>query len=43
MQALSGIEAVVPPALATDSRLQDAVTRQLRRLAEGGAMAVLAP
>ena len=43
VRALIGIEAIFPPALATDSRFQDAVTRQLRRLAEGGAMAVLAP
>jgi fructuronate reductase len=43
VRALIGIEAIFPPALAADPRFRDAVTRQLRRLAEEGAMAVLAP
>ncbi|WP_395612999.1 mannitol dehydrogenase family protein [Allosphingosinicella sp.] len=42
VRALSGIEAIFPPALAADPRFQDALTRQLRRLAECGAKAVLA-
>lgn len=42
VRALSGIEAIFPPALAADSRFQGALTRQLRRLAECGAKAVLA-
>jgi len=41
--ALLGIEAIFPPALAADARFQAAVTGQLRRLAEHGAKAVLAP
>ena len=43
VRALSGMEAIFPPALAADPRFREAVTRQLRRLAEEGAMAVLAP
>lgn len=39
--ALLGIEAIFPPPLAADPRFREAVTRQLRRLAEGGATAVL--
>ena len=42
VRALIGIEAIFPPALAADPRFRGAVTRQLRRLAEEGAMAVLA-
>lgn len=42
VRALIGIEAIFPPALAAEPRFRDAVTRQLRRLAEEGAMAVLA-
>jgi fructuronate reductase len=43
VRVLSDIKAIFPPSLAADPRFQDAVTRQFRRLAEGGAMAVLAP
>jgi fructuronate reductase len=41
--ALLGIEAIFPPPLAADARFKAAVTGQLRRLAERGAKAVLAP
>jgi fructuronate reductase len=40
-RALLGMEAIFPPALAADPRFVEAVTRQLRRLAEQGAMEVL--
>jgi fructuronate reductase len=41
VSALLAIEAIFPPSLAADARFREAVTRQLRRLAERGAQAVL--
>ena len=41
VRALLAIEAIFPPALATDTRFAEAVTRQLRRLIESGAAALL--
>ena len=41
VRALSAIEAIFPPALAAAPRFVEAVTRQLRRLTEGGAGAIL--
>ena len=38
---LAGIDAIFPPELAADLRFREAITRQLRRLAEQGAKAVL--
>jgi fructuronate reductase len=41
VSALLAIDAIFPPALAANPRFRDAVTRQLRRLAERGARAIL--
>lgn len=41
--ALLGIDAIFPPPLAADACFQDAAIRQLRRLTERGAKAILTP
>lgn len=41
VEALLGIAAIFPPALAADPRFAEAVTRQLSRLAAQGAAAIL--